>query len=184
MKNARVVIEMIQHQVIWPMQFIASQSVEYILNKVGKHYAICIPYSFKEHTYPLPGLQKVCKMGITQVSVLPPREKLKELRTEQEFIPGQNKVKRRTSKTETWIWRLVLFLTLTPLYYEIHRKWMPQAAFVGKYLVTNAINFSFESKMTIQRDKWEGTYIWYRTVISNHRQNNSADTVVMEDFWV
>lgn len=76
------------------MQFIASQSVEYILNKVGKHYAICIPYSFKEHTYPLPGLQKVCKMGITQVSVLPPREKLKELRTEQEFIPGQNKVRK------------------------------------------------------------------------------------------
>lgn len=35
-----------------------------------------------------PELKRFCKMGITQVSVLPSREKLRELQTRQEFIPG------------------------------------------------------------------------------------------------
>lgn len=96
-------------------------------------------------------------MGITHVSVLPPRVKLKEVRTGQEFIPGQKEECQQNRNLN--VKGGCILNSLTPLYYETLRKRIPQAAFVGKYLATNTTNFSFEGKMTIHRDKWEGTYI-------------------------
>ena len=132
-------------------------------------------------------MQRVYKIGITQVSVLPPREKLTELRTGQEFIPGQNQVRKDEGQQNRNLDLKggSILNSLTPLYYESLRKRIPQAAFVGKYLAINATNFIFEGKMTIHRDKWEGTYIWSGAVISEqdyHEQNSSTHSVVMEDF--
>lgn len=70
--------------------------------------------------------------------------------------------------------------------------WKPQekslsSTFAGKYLATDATDFSFAGKMTIYRNKWEGTYVWNRTVVSKqdfHEQNSSTYRVAIEDFWV
>lgn len=128
-------------------------------------------------------------MGITHVSVLPPRVKLKELRTGQEFIPGQNQIRKEEGQQNRNLnlKGSCILNSLTTLCYETLRKRIPQAAFVGKYPATNTTNFSFEGKITIHRDKWEGTYIWNGTVISKqdyHEQNSSKHSVAMEDFWV
>lgn len=82
-------------------------------------------------------------MGITQMSVLPPRGKLQGLGIGQEFIPGQNQVRKEEGQQNRNL-NLKggsILNSLTPLYYESLRKRIPQAAFVGKYLAANATNF-------------------------------------------